>query len=108
MANIEEINDSNFEAKVLKSDKITLVDFWATWCGPCKKMSPVLEQIQNEMPNDIKIFKINSDENTKWAGEYGVFSLPTILLFKDGEVQEVMVGLMPKSSVVSNIKKYLV
>ncbi len=107
MANIEELNENTFENSVLKSSKLVLVDFWAPWCGPCRKMTPVLEQIQNEMTDSIQINKVDTDKYPKLASEYGVFSLPSLLLFKDGEVKEVMVGLMPKSSVVNNIKKYL-
>ena len=107
MANIEEINDSNFDNIINDTDKIVIVDFWAPWCGPCIKMTPVLEQIQNEMQDYVKIVKINADENTKKATEYGVFSLPSLLLFKGGETKEVMVGMMPKSSVISNINKYI-
>ena len=107
MANIEELNENNFEVNVLKSNKMTLVDFWAPWCGPCRKMTPVLEQIQNEMMDHVKIVKVDTDKNQNLASEYGVFSLPSLLLFKEGQVKEVMVGLIPKSSVISNIKKYL-
>lgn len=107
MAVIDEINETNFENLVLKSDKLTLVDFYAQWCGPCRKMSPVLEQIQNEMTEDIKIVKMDADKCPNTASEYGVFSLPSMIIFKNGEVKEVMVGLMPKSSVISNIQKYV-
>ena len=107
MANIEELNENTFKTAVLESSKLVLVDFWAPWCGPCRKMTPVLEQIQNEMPDFIKIAKADTDKYPHLASDYGVFSLPSLLLFKDGEVKEVMVGLVPKSSVVNNIKKYL-
>ena len=107
MANIEELNENTFEKIVLKSTQIVLVDFSAPWCGPCRKMMPVLEQIQNEMVDTIKIAKVDTDKYPQIASEYGVFSLPSMLLFKDGEVKEVMVGLMPKSTIVNNIKKYL-
>lgn len=107
MANIEELNENTFDNIVLKSDKLVLVDFWAPWCGPCRKMSPVLEQIQNEMIDSVKITKVDTDKFPSLASKYGVFSLPSLLLFKDGEVKEVMVGLIPKSSVISNIKKYM-
>lgn len=107
MSNIEEINDSNFQHVVIESNKPVVVDFWAQWCGPCRKITPVLEQIQNEFIDEIKVVKIDADKNTQSAKEYGVISLPSILLFKNGEVKEVMVGMMPKSAIVSNIKKIL-
>ncbi|MBR1617506.1 thioredoxin [bacterium] len=108
MANLEEITDANFENIVLKSQKPVLVDFWAQWCGPCVKMAPILEQIQNEFQDSLKIVKIDTDKNTQYASQYGVLSLPSFLLFEGGELKETMVGLMPKSSIISNIKKYLV
>ena len=107
VANIEEINDSNFQHLVLDSKSLVVVDFWAQWCGPCRKLAPVMEQIQNEFIDSIKVYKIDADKNINSAKEYGVISLPSILVFKDGIVKETMVGLMPKSAIVSNIKKYL-
>lgn len=107
MANLEDISDNNFEQVVLKSDVPVVVDFWAPWCGPCRKLAPVLEQIQNEFIDSVKIVKIDTDKNINSAKEYGISSLPSVLLFKDGEVKEVMVGMMPKSAIVSNIKKLL-
>ena len=107
MANIELINDSNFQHLVLDSKSLVVVDFWAQWCGPCRKLAPVMEQIQNEFIDSIKVYKIDADKNINSAKEYGVISLPSILVFKDGIVKETMVGLMPKSAIVSNIKKYL-
>ena len=106
--NIEEVTQANFENVVLKSSKLVLVDFWAQWCGPCRKLSPVLEQIQNEMIENLKVVKVDADKNQAVASEYGVFSLPSLLLFKNGEIKEVMVGMMPKSSIVSNINKHIV
>ena len=107
MANIEELNDNTFETNVLQSSKLALVDFWAPWCGPCRKMTPILEQIQNEMADSVKVVKVDTDKYPQLASDYGVFSLPSFLLFKNGELKEVMVGLMPKSSIINNIKKYL-
>ncbi len=107
MANIEEITDNNFENVVLNSSQIVLVDFWAPWCGPCRKLAPVLEQIQNEFIEGIKVVKIDVDKNPQKAKEYGIASLPSVLIFQNKEVKEVMVGMMPKSAIVSNIKKYL-
>ena len=107
MAAIEDVNDNNFEQIVLKSEIPVVVDFWAQWCGPCRKLTPVLEQIQNEFNNSIKMVKIDTDKNTATAKEYGIASLPSVLLFKDGKVQEMMVGIMPKSAIITNIKKLL-
>ena len=107
MANIEEINDSNFQHLVLDSKSLVVVDFWAQWCGPCRKLAPVMEQIQNEFIDSIKVYKIDADKNINSAKEYGVISLPSILVFKDGIVKETMVGLMPKSAIVKKKKKYL-
>lgn len=107
MAAIEEINDNNFENKVIKSSCPVVVDFYAQWCGPCRKIVPVLEQIQVEFKDDIKVYKIESDKNINTSKEYGISSLPSVLIYVDGTVKEVMVGLMPKSAIVSNIKKYL-
>lgn len=106
MATIEEIADSNFEQNVVKATGVVVVDFWAQWCGPCRKLMPLMEQIQNEF-QEIKIYKIDADKNINSAKEYGISSLPTVLIFKDGEVKEIMAGMMQKSAIVSNIKKYL-
>ena len=104
MAQIEEINKDSF-SKVLESKIPVLVDFYAQWCGPSRKLTPVLEQIQGEYQEGVKIYKINSDDNVDILKEYGVMGLPTLILFKDGEAKEVMTGMMPKSAIVSNIKK---
>lgn len=107
MATIEEITDNNFKQNVIEQKGIAVVDFWAQWCGPCRKLTPLLEQIQNEFKNEIKIFKIDADKNINTSKEYGISSLPSILIFKDGEVKEIMAGMMQKSAIISNIKKYL-
>lgn len=106
MAQLIEINKNNFKEAVLDSKNLVIVDFWAQWCGPCRKLSPVLEQIQTEF-DDVKIVKVNGDDNLEIMQEYGVMGLPTLLFFKDSEVKEIMVGMVPKSSIISNIKKYL-
>ena len=106
MTIIEEINDNNFKNSISKND-IVIVDFVAPWCGPCRKLSPILEQVQNEFINEIKIYKINTDKNPISAQDYGIISLPTVLFFKAGEVKETMVGMLTKSSIVSNVKKLL-
>ena len=107
MSNAKDITDATFEAEVLKSESLTLVDFWAPWCGPCRKMGPLLDEIASEFEGRLKDVKINTDENLKTAKEYQISGLPSLLLFKNGEAKEIMVGLMPKSSIISNIEKLL-
>lgn len=107
MATLEELNDNSFNQAVLKSDTLVVVDFWAPWCGPCRKLAPVLEQIQSEFKDEVKFYKIDADKNMNTAREYGISSLPSVLIFKDGEAKEFMAGMMQKSAIVSNIKKYL-
>ena len=102
-----EINDNQFEQEVINSEKLTIVDFWAPWCGPCRKMSPILDEIAEEMKNDIKVVKINTDINLKSATEYQIASLPSVYIFKSGEAKEVLAGLTPKSIVISTIQKYI-
>ena len=107
MSNAIDITDSTFESEVLKNDSVTVVDFWAPWCGPCRKMGPVLDEIAGEFEGKIRVAKINTDENLKTAKEYQISGLPSIVIFKNGEAKETVVGLMPKSAIVSNIEKYL-
>ena len=107
MATLEEITDNNFNQNVIEQSGVIVVDFWAQWCGPCRKLTPMLEQIQNEFINEIKIVKIDADKNINSAKEYGVSSLPSVLIFKDGELKEIMAGMMQKSAIISNIKKYI-
>ncbi len=107
MSNAIDITDSTFESEVLKNDSVTVVDFWAPWCGPCRKMGPVLDEIAGEFEGKIRVAKINTDENLKTAKEYQISGLPSIVIFKNGEAKETLVGLMPKSAIVSNIEKYL-
>lgn len=107
MATIEEITDNNFSQTVLETKQLVVVDFWAQWCGPCRKLTPIMEQIQNEFRDEIKVVKIDADKNMNTAREYGISSLPSVLIFKNGEVKEIMAGMMQKSAVVSNVKKYL-
>lgn len=107
MATIEELTDNNFKQNVIETKGVVVVDFWAQWCGPCRKLMPLMEQIQNELQDEAKIYKIDADKNINSAKEYGISSLPTVLIFKDGEVKEIMAGMMQKSAIISNIKKYL-
>ncbi|MFZ4713950.1 MAG: thioredoxin [Bacteriovoracaceae bacterium] len=103
MGNVTQVNDSNFEQLVLKSDKPVVVDFWAEWCGPCKALSPVLEEIQNEMSSKAQIVKVNVDECGEIAQKFGIRGIPTLIFFKGGEVKSTLVGNQPKSEIIKNI-----
>ncbi|MBQ2751195.1 MAG: thioredoxin [Oscillospiraceae bacterium] len=94
------INNENFNAEVLNSDKPVLLDFWAPWCGPCRMVAPILDEIAAERP-DVKIAKVNVDEEAELAGRFSVFSIPTLVVFKDGKVVNQSVGARPKSSILS-------
>lgn len=97
MADIPEFTDSNFEAEVLKSEIPVLVDFWAPWCGPCRQLSPLVEELAGENDGTAKIGKLNIDDNKNTAQQYSVMSIPTLLIFKGGEVVERFVGVQPKN-----------
>ena len=99
------VTDENFEAEVINAGKPVLVDFWAEWCGPCKQIGPTLEEISNEMVNDIVIAKHNIDNEPNTPTKYGVRGIPTMLLFKDGELKSTKVGATPKSDIVAWIKE---
>lgn len=107
MSMVREINDNNFENEVINSQIISIVDFWAPWCGPCRKMSVVIDEVANEFKGKVNVCKINTDENLKSAKEYSISGLPSILIFKDGKPIERLVGLMPKDTLSNNIKKHL-
>ena len=107
MSNALEVNDSNFEAEVKNSDMPVLVDFWAPWCGPCRKISPIIDDIATEYAGKVKVVKVNTDENMKLTQEFSISGIPSLLIFKNGEAVERLVGLMKKNQLVSNIEKYL-
>ncbi len=107
MSNAIDINDSTFESEVLNCDKPVVVDFWATWCGPCRKLGPVLDEVAGELGDKVKFVKLNTDENLKTAKDYAISGLPSLLVFKNGKAVERLVGLMPKSSIISNIEKHM-
>jgi thioredoxin 1 len=98
------ITAENFAEEVLRSDRPVLVDFWAAWCGPCKMLSPVVDQIAEENP-DIKVGKINVDDEPELAGQFGVMSIPTLLVFKDGQIAGQSVGVRPKDFILGMLGK---
>jgi thioredoxin 1 len=98
------VDNSNFQSDVLDSDIPVVVDFWAEWCGPCKMIAPSLEEIADEMAGDVKIAKLNIDENQDLAIQYGVRSIPTLVLFKEGQPASMQVGARPKSALADWIK----
>ena len=101
------LNDGDFEADVLKSDLPVLVDFWAPWCGPCKMIAPLLDVIADEFEGKITVGKLNVEENTETAGKYGVRGIPTLLIFKDGEVKDTKVGALSRSQLVEFVEASL-
>ena len=101
------VNDSNFEQEVLKSDIPVLVDFWADWCGPCKMIAPVIEEIAGEYEGKLKVCKVNVDEAPQAASNYGVMSIPTLIIFKGGEEKDKVTGAIPKADIISKINPHL-
>lgn len=97
------VTDGNFNTEVLSADKRVLVDFWAEWCGPCRMVAPVVEDIAAEYGEQIKVAKLNVDENQSTASRYGIMSIPTMLVMEDGKVVDKLVGYMPKDKLVSKL-----
>jgi thioredoxin 1 len=101
------VTDSTFEAEVLKSAKPVLVDYWAEWCGPCRQVAPVLEEIASEHGRKIDIVKLNVDENPEVVRNYGILNIPTLTVFKDGQVVKEIVGAKPKSALLRELEDFL-
>ena len=102
------VNDANFEAKVLQSDTPVLVDFWAEWCGPCKAVGPTIEALADDYQGRLKVAKLNVDDSPDSAGRYGVRSIPTMILFKDGEAKQATVGVQAKAQLTQFVEQHLV
>ena len=102
-----EITDANFEVEVMQSDKVVLVDFWAAWCGPCRMVGPVIEEISGEYEGKAIVGKVDVDANQEFAAKYGVRNIPTVLVFKNGEVVEKQVGVAPKATYAQKIDAHL-
>jgi len=97
MGNVSELSHANFNSEVIKSSSPVLVDFWAPWCGPCRQITPMIEELAAENAGSVKILKVNIDDNPQTAQEYGVMSIPTLMVFKNGEVTDRFVGVQPKA-----------
>jgi thioredoxin 1 len=104
---IPEVTDSNFQAEVLESDVPVLVDFWAPWCGPCRMVAPVVEEIARERGEALKVVKLNIDDNQSTAIQFGVMSIPTLILFKGGEVAKTVIGAYPKRKLDAELEPAL-
>ncbi len=102
-----ELNDSVFESEVIKSDIPVLVDFWAPWCGPCKAMAPTISKISQDFAGKIKVGKINVDENQQTSIQFGIRSIPTLLVFKDGKIIDQIIGAVPESELAQSVSKAL-
>lgn len=101
------VNEQNFDQEVLKADLPVMLDFWAVWCGPCKVLSPIVEELAKDYAGKLKVGKVNVDENNNLAMKYGVMSIPTLKFFKNGQVVGELIGAAPKGIIEEQIKKYL-
>lgn len=107
MSAAAQVTDSSFEQDVLKSEIPVLVDFWAPWCGPCRMVAPVVEEIAQQYDGKLKVVKVNTDENPTVASNYGIRSIPTLMIFKGGQRVDMVVGAVPKTTLSTTLEKYL-
>ena len=105
MSTVSPLSQSEFEEKVLKSDKPVLVDFWAEWCGPCKTLLPIIDEVASDLGENANVFKVNVDENGDLAQKYGVRGIPTLIFFKNGEAAKTLVGVQPKDEIKKSLEE---
>lgn len=107
MSEATQVTDSSFTEEVLNSDIPVLVDFWAPWCGPCRMVSPVVDEIAQQYDGKVKVVKLNTDDNPNVASQYGIRSIPTLMIFKGGDRVDMVVGAVPKTTLANTLEKYL-
>jgi thioredoxin 1 len=107
MSTAAQVTDSTFKQEVLESDVPVLVDFWAPWCGPCRMVAPVVDEIAEQYNGQVKVVKVNTDENPSVASQYGIRSIPTLMIFKGGQRVDMVVGAVPKTTLASTLEKHL-
>ncbi|HCS51424.1 thioredoxin [Rubinisphaera sp.] len=105
--NVIEFTDDNFSTEVLQGDQAVLVDFWAPWCGPCKMLTPTIEELANDYAGKARIGKLNTDDNPNTASEHGISAIPTLMVFKGGELVERLTGVVPKEQLAATLEKHL-
>jgi thioredoxin 1 len=107
MSATAQVTDASFKEEVLESDVPVLVDFWAPWCGPCRMVAPVVDEIAEQYAGQVKVVKLNTDENPNVASQYGIRSIPTLMIFKNGQRVDMVVGAVPKTTLANTLEKHL-